>query len=221
MIANIPSVKGEMDMMLIDRMGSRYERLVVTARAPNASKTDTNARWFCRCDCGRMVTAYGQDLAKGKIKSCGCLNAERIFKHGRSRTPVYEAWKQIFQRCENPDCDAYKNYGARGITVDPSWRDFNVFIADMGERPEGYTLERKDNDGPYSKSNCIWANMKVQQNNSRRNRNLTAFGKTQNLTQWAKEYRMPRDRLHSRLRSGWELEEALIAAPQYLRHKES
>jgi len=198
-------------MRLIDRMGQRYERLVVTARAPNASDTDTNARWFCRCDCGRAVTAYGQDLAKGKVKSCGCLNAERIFKHGKARSRVYGVWKDMRQRCENPKCHAYKNYGARGIKVDPSWADFDVFLADMGEPPEGYTIDRKDNNGPYSKSNCRWATMKDQQNNTRHNRMLTAFGKTMNVTQWAAEVGIPYDRLHSRLRYGWEPERALTA----------
>lgn len=201
-------------MRLIDRMGRRYERLVVTARAPNASATDTNARWFCRCDCGRMITAYGQDLAKGKVKSCGCLNAERIFKHGRSRTQVYQVWKDMFQRCENPDNHAYKNYGARGITVDLVWRDFDVFIRDMGEPPLGHTIERKDNDGPYCKDNCRWATMKDQRNNTRKNRLITAFGRTQNVTQWATELGIPRDRLHARLRYGWDAERALTEPPQ-------
>jgi len=204
-------------MRLIDRIGHRYERLLVVARAPNASETDTNARWNCKCDCGRMVVAYGQDLAKGKVKSCGCLNAERIFKHGKSRTLTYGVWKQIFQRCENPKSEAYKNYGARGIKVDPVWRDFTIFVADMGECPEGMTIERIDNNGPYCKSNCKWATMKVQQNNSRRNRRLTAFGREQTLSQWAEEFNVPRDRIKARLRYGWTLEMALTAPPLYER----
>ncbi len=92
----------------------------------------------------------------------------------------------------------------------------------MGQKPSPkHSIERKDNNGPYCKSNCTWATMETQQNNSRQNRNLTAFGKTQNVTQWAREYQIPRDRLFSRLRSGWELERALMTAPQYTRDKES
>lgn len=204
-------------MRLIDRIGQRYDRLLVVARAPNASETDTNARWSCKCDCGRMVVAYGQDLAKGKMKSCGCLNAERIFKHGQSRTRVYQVWKQIFQRCENPNSKSYEHYGARGITVDPSWRDFEVFVDDMGECPEGMSIERIDNNGPYCKSNCKWATMKVQRNNSRQNRRLKAFGREQTLMQWVEEFNVPWDRVRARLRYGWTLESALTEPPLYER----
>lgn len=204
-------------MRLIDRTGKRYERLLVVARAPNASASDTNARWHCKCDCGRMVTAYGQDLAKGKHKSCGCLNATQHFKHGRAGTRIYQVWKQIFQRCENPNSDAYKNYGARGITVDPSWRDFEIFIKDMGECPDGMSIERINNDGPYCKDNCKWATMKMQQNNSRHNLRLRAFGREQTLAQWVDEFKIPRDRVRSRLRYGWTLERALTESPLYER----
>ena len=208
---------GSYFMRLIDRIGNRYDRLLVIARAPNASERDTNARWQCKCDCGRMVIAYGQDLAKGKMKSCGCLNAERIFKHGKSRTRIYNVWKQIFQRCENPEAQSYANYGGRGITVDPSWRDFNVFVSDMGECPEGMSIERIDNNGPYCKSNCKWATMKTQQNNSRHNRRLKAFGREQTLSQWVDEFKIPRDRVKARLRYGWTLEDALTEPPLYER----
>ena len=204
-------------MRLIDRIGQRYDRLLVVARAPNASERDTNARWNCKCDCGRMVLAYGQDLARGKVKSCGCLNAERIFKHGKSRTLTYNVWKQIFQRCENPKSPSYKNYGARGITVDPSWRDFETFVADMGDCPEGFSIERVNNNGPYCKSNCEWATSKTQRNNTRRNRRLKAFGREQTLMQWVEEFNVPWDRVRSRLRYGWTLEQALTEPPLYER----
>jgi len=216
-MASVNEARGSYFMRLIDRIGQRYERLIVVARAPNANATDTNARWHCKCDCGRMVLAYGQDLAKGKVKSCGCLNAERIFKHGQSRTKVYHVWKQIFQRCENPKSGSYENYGARGITVDPSWRDFEIFIADMGECPEGMTIERINNDGPYCKTNCEWATMKVQRNNSRQNRRLKAFGREQTLMQWVEEFNVPWDRVRARLRYGWTIEAALTQPPLYER----
>lgn len=159
-----------------------------------------------------MVIAYGQDLARGKFRSCGCLNAERIFKHGMSRTKVHAVWRMMFQRCENPSNDAYKNYGARGITVDPSWRDFPTFLADMGQPPDGYTIERKNNEGPYSKANCVWASMKQQQNNKRNNRLITYAGKTQNLSQWAAEIGISVSALSMRInRYGWPLERALAS----------
>lgn len=197
-------------MKLIDRIGQRYGRLVVTSRAPNKSETDTNARWNCKCDCGRMVVTYGQDLARGKCKSCGCLNAERIFKHGMSRTNVHLVWRMMHQRCENPNNDSYHNYGARGITVDPAWKDFAAFHADMGNPPDGYTIERKDNDGPYCKENCMWAPMSVQSRNKRTNRNITYNGKTQTLTEWAEEIGLSQSTLSSRINQyGWSIERAM------------
>ena len=144
-------------MRLIDRSGERYERLTVVSRAPNASERDTNARWLCRCDCGKAVIAYGQDLARGKVKSCGCLNAERIERHGMSRTRVYNVWKQIFQRCGNPNSGSYKNYGARGIKVCEEWRDFAAFYADMGDCPERGSLDRIDNSKGYERKVRVMA----------------------------------------------------------------
>lgn len=196
-------------MRLIDRTGERYGRLVVLSRAPNKSERDTNARWNCRCACGRAVVAYGQDLKRGKVKSCGCLNAQRILKHGLTRTKIYRIWQGIFQRCENPKEKNYHNYGGRGITVDPAWRDFNVFLRDMGQPPAGASLERMDNNGPYSKENCCWATMKAQLNNTRSNRIVEAFGRRQTLMQWAEEYGLGWYTLRSRIQYGWPIEKAL------------
>ena len=197
-------------MRLIDRRDERYERLLVIDRAPNASATDTNARWFCRCDCGKPVIAYGQDLASGRDKSCGCLSADRARKHGQSKTPVYRVWVAMRSRCRLASDPAFGNYGARGIYVDERWEDFSVFLADMGPRPKGATLERKDNNGPYSKDNCRWATHREQHNNKRTNRMLTAFGRTQTVAQWAAETGLPWTTIRERLdRNGWPVEAAL------------
>lgn len=186
-------------MKLIDRKGERYERLTVIDRAPNASKRDTNARWVCRCDCGRSIIAYGMDLRKEKVKSCGCLNAERIHKHGMSRTLIYGVWKQMFQRCRNPKDPSFHNYGGRGINVDQNWERFENFYRDMGTPPPKHSLERKNNNGPYSKENCVWATAKQQRNNTRFNRYLTAFGRTQTIGQWSAEFGNPWKRIRSRI----------------------
>jgi hypothetical protein len=195
---------------LIDRKGERYDRLVVVERAPNASKKDTNARWLCKCDCGKVVIAYGQDLAKHKVRSCGCWNAERINKHGKSRTPIHRIWISMRRRCSVPTETGYRNYGGRGITYDPSWESFENFYRDMGDRPKGGTLERIDNNGPYCKTNCEWATPKKQHNNKRTNRIITAFGKTQTLMQWSDETGISWTTLRGRIdRYGWPPEEAL------------
>lgn len=202
-------------MKLIDRRGERYERLLVLERAPNASSTDNNARWNCRCDCGRSVVAYGQDLKKGKIKSCGCLSASRMFKHGMANTLLNRVWIEMRSRCRNPKHPSYKNYGGRGIDVCPEWADFSVFYADMGEPPKGGTIERIDNNGPYSKANCRWATYKEQLRNRRITRMLTVNGVTKPFAQWADECGIPWTTLRSRIeRYGWPLEQAVTRKRQ-------
>lgn len=196
-------------MKLIDRTGHVYERLTVISRAPNIGNGDTNARWNCKCRCGKMVVAYGGDLAKGKVKSCGCLNAERIKTHGLSYEPVHHVWRQMFQRCENPKCPSYKNYGARGITVCDEWRDFAVFIEDMGFPGPLGSIERVDNSKGYSKENCRWATMREQTNNSRRNVRLEFEGQNLTISQWSRRLKISRDAIHGRLRRGWSAEQAL------------
>lgn len=197
-------------MKVIDRAGQRYERLVVVERAPNRSDRDTNARWLCQCDCGNTSIAYGQDLQRGKVKSCGCLNAERIKRHGKATSYVYGVWKQMIQRCENPKNPAYHNYGGRGISVCEEWHDFEAFFSDMGDRPKGYSIDRIENDKGYSKENCKWSTMSEQLNNTRRNRMVTLNGRTQTMEQWSQETGIGWHTLRQRIdRLGWPVELAL------------
>lgn len=201
-------------MRLIDRTGDRYGRLTVIERLPAKSKTDTNARWYCRCDCGRSTVAYGQDLERGKVKSCGCLNAERIMQHGYSGRHVYGVWQAMRQRCENPKAQRYADYGARGIRVCDEWRRFENFLADMGDRPQGYSLDRIDNDGPYSKENCRWTISKVQNNNKRDSRVIEFRGEKRTLAEWADHLGLEWSSLRGRIdRYGWDLERALTTPP--------
>ncbi len=115
------------------------------------------------------------------------------------------------RRCYDPNQRGYHNYGGRGITVCDRWLEslFN-FIEDMGEPPPGRTLDRVDNDGPYCKSNCVWSDIKTQNNNNRRNRRLTYNGQTKTVSQWSDITGLSQYVISARINKlGWSHEKAL------------
>jgi hypothetical protein len=160
---------------------------------------------MCYCDCGTERLVSIRRLNKGTSTSCGCLAAEksaaRLLTHGGSYTLEYSIWRGILRRCNNINCREYSYYGGRGIVICDEWLSFERFISDMGARSEkGLSIERRDNDGPYSKENCYWATY-TQQNN-----------KSQTTSAWAKEYGLNQSTLRERLKRGWSMEDALSIA---------
>lgn len=128
----------------------------------------------------------------------------------KQRHSLYMTWMTMRKRCTNPKAKNYDRYGGRGITVCKEWDDFTVFLLDMGERPPGTTLDRKDNDGPYCKSNCQWATLSQQNRNTVRARKLTLNGKTMNVTDWEIRLGLSQGAIWHRLKKlGWPLERAL------------
>lgn len=127
--------------------------------------------------------------------------------------PLYPTWQGMLWRCYKPQHKGYKDYGGRGIVVCDEWReDFWTFVADVGDKPEGYSLNRIDNDGPYSKDNCEWAPREVQDNTKRNNVWIKAFEETKTLSQWSRDERciVPLSTLASRIQKNrWEAERAL------------
>ncbi len=129
-------------------------------------------------------------------------------------SPTYISWYQMKTRCKNPNAPHFSRYGGRGITFDTRWHDFTNFLSDMGERPAGTTLDRKDNEGPYCKDNCRWATREQQANNRASNRMVTIGGTAHTLTQWARHYGIPTSTVKDRQARGWPIERALKVPKQ-------
>src|SRR5215831_1091032 len=154
----------------IDITGHRFGRLV-------AIKLDSNRKghwyWLCHCDCGNEKIIQREHLTGGHTLSCRCLTIEfhrkRLLKHGEAkRTPEWSIWRDTRNRCNNPNNQAYKNYGGRGITICERWSNYSNFITDMGRRPTPkHMLERTNNNAASSPSNCAWATRSEQNKNRR------------------------------------------------------
>lgn len=164
-------------------IGKRFNRLIVVSEAaPYVDPSGTRRRmWLCVCDCQTTTTVQTDNLRHGHTRSCGCLHIERARArgeknktHGLSKTPTYISWAMMIQRCTNQRNPGFPNWGGRGIAVDPRWRSFAHFLADMGERLPGTSIDRINNDLGYFPGNCRWATPKEQANNQRPRRKRVA-----------------------------------------------
>lgn len=162
-------VAGRRTLFIVE-IGDTYNFLTVVG-APLSD--DKKRRWLCRCECGTEKRFRACEFASGHTKSCGCYarsgDANRGHGHGTAaKTRTYQTWQHMIRRCCVPSCESYATYGAKGITVCEQWREsFQAFLDDMGERPEGKTLDRFPNrEGNYEPGNCRWATPAEQVQNS-------------------------------------------------------
>lgn len=156
-------------MSLKIEIGDKFTRLTVLEEV---GKDKNNLRLFlCQCDCGNLHTAAGSYLKRGRVRSCGCYGKDQRLagtqKHGMKWTRTYTSWEAMLTRCNNPNFDQYFRYGGAGVQVCDRWDprrggSFENFYEDMGERPEGMTLNRINSAILYSKETCEWADLTLQ-----------------------------------------------------------
>lgn len=120
-----------------------------------------SSRWMCKCSgCGTHQKVIAWNLWSGHTSRCNYCREKELRKHGHAIigkvSPTYHSWYGMWRRCIDPNHISYKNYGARGISVCRRWKSFNNFLEDMGEKPIGMVIDRKNNDGDYTPKNCRW-----------------------------------------------------------------
>jgi hypothetical protein len=195
-------------------IGKRYGRLVILREAKRRRHSGNLFRMVeCVCDCGNKKIIRLSHLCDGATKSCGCLCREKTGlltkTHGKSYTRIFQIWGSMKSRCFNKNNHGYIRYGGRGIGVCDRWLKFENFYRDMGEVPDGMTLDRIDNNGNYCKENCRWATKKEQANNRRTNRILEYRNKKYTLAELSNKYNISSGKIWKRLKLGWDIKDAL------------
>lgn len=195
---------------IIEMSGKRFGMLLVLGY--DGRNKWGRANWKCQCDCGNEAIVDGNHLRSGDTQSCGCARFQKLkdglrFQHGMSKTRIYKKWYSMINRCRDV---TDTRYGGRGIKVCPRWTTFENFYTDMGNPPPEHTLDRRNNDGPYSPENCRWAVAIIQANNRRGNRRLTCRGKVQTIAEWSRESGIEQHAIKKRILRGWPIEKSIF-----------
>jgi len=188
---------------MLDMVGGAFNNLTVLG-----IDLDRAYSYRVECVCGRHITVNRYDLLSGHSKSCGCIKPDKT-KHGKIGTVAYSRWLAMKARCSNPNADNYKYYGGRGISICESWASFENFYADMGDPPEGTTLDRINSQGNYSPENCRWATVEEQARNRRSTVLFSFQGANYTLKELSEKLGISESTLSGRIYSGMSLAEAL------------
>lgn len=196
----------------------KFGRLTATGNIEYRQKSDGCKTPFieCVCSCGNRKFINYYSAKRGDTRSCGCLQQENRIKmattHNGSKTRLYRIWRSLFERCNNPKCKEYKWYGAKGVKVCEEWTNNFTAFRDWA-LSHGYsddlTIDRINHNGNYEPDNCRWADWITQQNNRSSNRFYTHKGTTKTIAEWARGYGIPESNLITRMRKGWDFEDAL------------
>lgn len=200
--------------------GTPFGRLKVVS-GPFRQPPPAPAVYFyrCQCECGNTCDVRRSNLVSDNTTSCGCVQQENRTTHGESGTRLHNIRAMIIQRCCNPNYNQFDDYGGRGITVCPEWRESYEAFRDWALAngyEDGLTIERRENSLGYSPDNCRWATKAEQMRNTRRNNNFTAFGETKCITDWANDPRCDVTATGIRYRMkvyGWPFERAMTTPP--------
>jgi len=216
-------------MPIKDITSQTFTDLTVVERG--ADDKSGNVRWICVCICGNETLTRGPELRQGSQTSCGCKtirpdqsgkNSGTYVHGGEAKHPAeYAIWASMRERCYGVNTKAYPDYGGRGIYICERWQYFPNFYADMGDKPNGLSIDRIDNDGPYSPENCRWATRKEQARNKRSNRLITFNGETHCCVEWAEITGINRNVIDARLdKLGWTVEHALTKPVRLLTRRD-
>ena len=163
---------------------------------------DSQNYYKCICKCGKEKDVAVGHILNGSSKSCGCAKKEKFGSLSKNKNhSLYTTWLNMRDRCNNENNKSYKNYGGRGISVCSRWDDFRLFVEDMGDRPDGATLDRIDSNGNYEPSNCRWATMSEQAVNRRTTVWIERGGQVLHLSEWARKYSVTNHTIRKWVRS--------------------